>query len=240
MILEERLITALDVPNLDKASKLILSLGETVSFYKVGMELFYGAGLDIISYLKSFDKKIFLDLKLHDIPNTVANSVALLTELNINMMTVHAIGGREMMKAAALSARNTAEAKNKKPPMVVAVTVLTSFDESQFKELNNKLTIKEQVVELAKLAKDAKLNGVVASPEEAEMIRAVCGKDFLIVTPGIRMQTDEKGDQRRITTPCQALQNGASHIVVGRPINKAEDPKEAARAILQNMREAKS
>lgn len=239
MVLEDRLITALDVPNLDKASKLILALGEAVSFYKVGMELFYGTGPSIVNYLKDFRKKVFLDLKLHDIPNTVANSVASLIDMDIDMMTIHTIGGREMMKAAASSAQNAAQKTGKKPPAIVGVTVLTSLDETQFKELNNRLTIKEQVVELAKLAKASGLDGVVASPEEAELIRAACGKEFLIVTPGIRMSHDDKGDQSRIATPCQALESGASHIVVGRPISKADNPKEAARAIIQNMREAK-
>lgn len=239
MILEDRLITALDVPTLDKASKLVLSLGETVTFYKVGMELYYGAGPSILDYLKKHGKKIFLDLKLHDIPNTVNNSVAVLTGLGIDMMTIHAGGGREMMAKAAQSAKESAEKLGKKTPLVVGVTVLTSLNEEQFKELNYKVTIKQQALELAKLAQEAGLSGVVASPEEAADIRNACGKDFLIVTPGIRLADGSKDDQSRIATPASALEAGASHIVVGRPISKATDAKEAAKAIINSMREAR-
>lgn len=239
MILENRLIVALDVPNIDKASKLVITLGETVSFYKVGMELFYGAGHEVVNYLKEHGKKVFLDLKLHDIPNTVGNSISVLADLNIDMVNVHASGGRLMMEKAALAARKAEQKSGKAAPKLIAVTVLTSMDENSWQELNNKLTIKEQVTELAKLAKESGLDGVVASPQEAKEIKKVCGKDFLIVTPGIRQAIDSKDDQSRIATPSEAIKAGASHIVVGRPITQANDPIEAVRLIVNDMQGVK-
>lgn len=239
MILEDRLIVALDVPTIDKASKLVISLGETVTFYKVGMELFYGAGHEILTYLKDYRKKIFLDLKMHDIPNTVGNSVSALANLGVDMINVHASGGRNMMQRAAKAAREVEQKTGKEAPKLIAVTVLTSFEEKGWKELNNALTIPEQALELAKLAKDSGLDGVVASPQEAQAIRETCGKDFLIVTPGIRQAKDSKDDQNRIATPAEALDAGATYLVVGRPITQADDTKAAAQAIIKDMRGAK-
>ncbi len=238
MILEKRLIVALDVPSLDKASKLVIQLGESVVYYKVGMELFYGAGPEIIQYLKSYGKNIFLDLKLHDIPNTVGSSAAVLASLGVDMLNVHATGGRAMMANAARMAREAAQKSGRKPPQMVAVTVLTSMGAEDWRELNSKLTIDQQVIELAKLAKDSGMDGIVASAQEAAGIRAACGTDFLIVTPGVRMATDDLNDQNRIATPKAALLAGATHLVVGRPITQADDPKAAARAVIENMREA--
>lgn len=238
MIMENRLITALDVPNLDKASRLVMALGGSVQYYKVGMELFYGTGNEIIKYLKGYNKKVFLDLKLHDIPNTVGSAVRVLTALDVDMMNLHVTGGREMMKAAVKAAKEAACELDKEPPAIIGVTVLTSIGSSEWQELNYKLSIKEQVIEISKLAKDAGLSGVVASPEEAGAIKKACGNDFLIVTPGIRMAGDSKDDQSRIATPKDAMKEGATHIVVGRPINRADDPKAAAKAIIENMREA--
>ncbi len=237
MSLENRLIVALDVPTVDKASKLIVALGEAVSYYKVGMELFYGSDSNIIDYLKDFRKKVFLDLKLHDIPNTVGNSVEVLTKLGVDMLNVHASGGRKMMEKAVLSAKSSQEKTGKKAPSLIAVTVLTSFDDAGWAELNNKLSIQEQVVELAKLAKDCGMDGVVASPLESNAIKKACGDDFLIVTPGIRLPEDNKDDQIRITTPKEAFQAGSTHIVVGRSITAAKDPKQAARAVLEQIME---
>ncbi len=239
MVLEKRLIVALDVPNIDKASKLVISLGESVVYYKVGMELFYGAGLETIRYLKSFGKSIFLDLKMHDIPNTVASAASVLASLGVDMMTLHASGGRDMMQAAARAVKEAAEKNGNPPPKLVAVTVLTSMDAAGWQELNNKLPIAEQVIELAKLSQASGMDGIVASPQEAAGIRAACGQDFLIVTPGVRMDDNAKNDQARIATPKMAIQAGATHLVVGRPITQAADPKTAARAIIENMREAK-
>ncbi|MDR3348077.1 MAG: orotidine-5'-phosphate decarboxylase [Acidaminococcales bacterium] len=238
MIFEDRLIVALDVPNMDKASRLIVALDSTVNYYKVGMELFYGAQKDVIDYLKARRKKIFLDLKLHDIPNTVARSIEVLSALEVDMITLHAFGGREMMQEAAAAAKRIQEKTGRKAPLLLAVTVLTSLGEKQWRELNSALSIKEQVLEMAKLAKDSGMSGAVASPWEAAGIREACGRDFYIVTPGVRQSADSCNDQARFATPQMALEAGASHIVVGRPITRAIDPKGAARAIIEEMREA--
>jgi orotidine-5'-phosphate decarboxylase len=240
MILEDSLIVALDVPNLDKASALVVSLGKSVTYYKVGMEFFYGAGADVVKYLQSYNKKVFLDLKLHDIPNTVGRSVEVLSKLGVNMLNLHASGGRAMMRQAAWAAAQAEEATGRKAPALIAVTILTSIDEAAWRqELHGALPVEEQALELAKLARDAGLQGVVASPVEAAGIRKACGEDFLIVTPGIRRAVDSKDDQNRVSTPQAALEAGASHIVVGRPITQAHDPAAVARDILLEMREAK-
>jgi orotidine-5'-phosphate decarboxylase len=238
-MLKDSLIVALDAPNIEAASKIVSALGESVSYYKVGMELFYGSKGVAIDYLKNLNKKIFLDLKLHDIPNTVEKSVEALAELGVDMINVHASGGREMMKRAASSVQQAKE-KNGRPLAAIGVTVLTSIDDKQWRELNGALSIEEQVLELAKLAKDSGLDGVVASPREAAKIRKACGDDFLIVTPGIRRAEDAKNDQSRMAAPKAAIEAGASHIVVGRPITAAADPREAARKILEEMEGGKA
>jgi orotidine-5'-phosphate decarboxylase len=238
MIFEDSLIVALDAPNMDKASRLIVALDGTVNYYKVGMELFYGAQRSVIDYLKARRKRIFLDLKLHDIPNTVAKSIEVLSALEVDMINLHASGGREMMREAAAAANRIREKTGKKAPLLIAVTVLTSLGDQEWRELNNALSIKEQVLELAKLAKDSGMSGVVASPWEAAEIREACGRDFYIITPGVRRSIDSRNDQARFATPKTALEEGASHIVVGRPITQAIDPKEAAQAIIEDMREA--
>lgn len=239
MILDKRLIVALDVPNMTKLSNLVLGLGESVTYYKVGMELFYSCGTEVIKYLKSNRKSIFLDLKLHDIPNTVGNSLAALTELGVDMLNVHASGGFQMMQFAAQTVKAKAAELGIKAPKLIAVTVLTSISPEEWQELNYATDISAQVTHLAVLAKKAGLDGVVASPQEAKAIRAACGEDFLIVTPGIRPAGSELNDQSRIATPKAALENGATHLVVGRPITKATDLKQAVQEIVQNMQEAK-
>jgi orotidine-5'-phosphate decarboxylase len=237
MILEDSLIVALDFPNLDKASKLVVSLGGAVSFYKVGMELFYGAGAEAINYLKNYRKKIFLDLKLHDIPNTVAQSVEILSALGVNMINLHAAGGQVMMREAEKAARRSEDKTGKKAPALLAVTVLTSLNQAQWEQVHGPLPLSRQAVKLAMLARESGMDGVISSPAEAAAVRAACGLDFLIVTPGIRRLDDSRNDQNRTATPRAALESGASHIVVGRPITAAAEPKEAARLILQDMRE---
>ncbi|MDR0968345.1 MAG: orotidine-5'-phosphate decarboxylase [Holosporaceae bacterium] len=234
----DSLIVALDAPNIVEAGKIVSALGESVSYYKVGMELFYGAGREAIDFLKERRKKIFLDLKLHDIPNTVGKSIEVLTGLGANMINVHASGGREMMKQAASSAKRAAEKTDGKAPAMIAVTILTSVDDAQWRELNGAVSIGEQVLTLAILAQDSGMDGVVASPMEAAAIRKACGDDFLIITPGIRRPEDCKNDQSRAATPKSAIEAGASHIVVGRPITAAGNPKEAAEKILSEIKEA--
>ena len=233
---DPRLIAALDFPTVEAAKKAVEEIGDAVTYYKVGMELYYAAGNDMIRFLKEHDKKVFLDLKLQDIPNTVASALKVEARLGVDMINVHAVGGKKMMEAAAKAVKETAEELGVERPKLIAVTILTSMDEEQFADLNYKNTIPEQVVALAKLAKAAGLDGVVASPKEAAAIREACGPDFLIVTPGVRPAGSALDDQSRVTTPAQAFANGSTHIVVGRPIMKAENRKQAAEAIVEEIK----
>lgn len=232
---DKRLIVALDVATLDAMKALVDTLGDAVSHYKVGMELFYSVGNPALQYLNDRGKEIFLDLKMHDIPNTVSQSAKVLTRLGVSMFNLHASGGYSMMKAAALAVGEAAEASNLARPKLIAVTVLTSMDEAEWRKLGYNTSVAGQAVHLARLAQDAGLDGVVASPQEAPIIRNACGGEFLIVTPGVRPQGSSINDQSRIATPAGALAAGASHLVVGRPITAASDPKEAAAAILREM-----
>lgn len=237
---DKRLIVAIDVDTMKKVQQLVECLGDSVSYYKVGMELFYSVGSQVITYLSAQGKDIFLDLKLHDIPNTVGRSLAALTGVQgISMLNVHASGGLAMMTAAVTSVKEKAVAMGIQPPKLIGVTVLTSINEEEWATLGYEVDLSEQVVHLAKLAKRAGLDGVVASPQEAVKIRQVCGDDFIIVTPGIRPNGAEVNDQSRIATPAGALNNGAHHLVVGRPITAAANPRGAAQAILQEMRDKK-
>ncbi|MBQ7416573.1 MAG: orotidine-5'-phosphate decarboxylase [Acidaminococcaceae bacterium] len=233
---DPRLIAALDFPTVEAAKKAVEEIGDAVAYYKVGMELYYAAGNDMIRFLKEHDKKVFLDLKLQDIPNTVASALKVEARLGVDMINVHAVGGKKMMEAAAKAVKETAEELGVERPKLIAVTILTSMDEEQFADLNYKNSIPEQVVALAKLAKAAGLDGVVASPKEAAAIREACGPDFLIVTPGVRPAGSALDDQSRVTTPAQAFANGSTHIVVGRPIMKAENRKQAAEAIVEEIK----
>ena len=234
---DKRLIVALDYSNLNQVKDLVEELGDSVNFYKVGMELFYSVGKEVLDYLSENGKDVFLDLKLHDIPNTTAQGLVALTKLGAKILNVHASGSFSMMQTAAQAVKLAAENLGIEKPKLIAVTVLTSIDEVNWAALNSKNEIKEQVVALAKLAHEAGMDGVVASPQEAKMIKAVCGEDFLIVTPGVRPYNAEVNDQSRIATPKMALLAGATHLVVGRPITKANNPKEAAEAILAEMEE---
>ena len=236
--MKDKLIVALDFPTLQQAQACVASCGEDVTYYKVGMELYYAAGNEMIAFLKAHRKKIFLDLKLQDIPNTVSRAVRVLTRLSVDMINIHAVGGLKMMQAARQSVREEAQALGIAAPKLMAVTVLTSMDETEFGVLNYRTSVAEQVVSLAKLAKEAGLDGVVASAQEAKNIRQACGPDFLIVTPGIRPAGAAVQDQSRITTPAAAIQNGADYLVVGRPITQASDPQVAARAIQQEISNA--
>lgn len=235
---DDRLIVALDFPTMDQAIACVEECGDAVSHYKVGMELFYAAGAPMITYLKEQGKHIFLDLKLQDIPNTVAHALMVLSDLGADMMNVHAVGGKKMMEEAVKAVREAAAKAGRPAPKLIAVTILTSMDDEQFGRLNYNNTIAEQVIALAKLAKEAGMDGVVASPREAAGIREACGPDFLIVTPGVRPAGASLDDQSRVATPAGAFQNGSTHIVVGRPITKVEDRKAAAEAIVKEIANA--
>lgn len=229
---DERLIVALDFHTLDDVQKLVGELGDSVNFYKVGMELFYSVGPGVVEWLKSRDKKIFLDLKLHDIPNTVAGGLCSLMNLGADILNVHASGGFTMMKTAADALHAEAARRGIQCPKLIAITVLTSIGDAEWFGAKK---ISEQVVEFATLAKNAGLDGVVASPQEARLIRDACGENFLIVTPGVRPAGANIDDQSRIATPAAALKSGATHLVIGRPIRAAQNPRLAAEKILAEM-----
>ena len=236
---DKRLIAALDFHTMEDVQSFVQELGDSVSYYKVGMELFYSVGGEVVTYLKKQGKDVFLDLKLHDIPNTVASGLCSLMHLGADILNVHASGGYTMMKTAMDRIKTEADARGIERPKVIAITILTSINETDWQGLGQSVTIKEQVVRLAKLAKQAGLDGVVASPQEAAAIREACGPDFMIVTPGVRPAGSAINDQSRIATPAAALASGATQLVIGRPIRMAKQPKAAAEAIIKEMETVK-
>jgi len=225
---KERLIVALDVPSAEQARRLVDRLSGAAGMLKVGSQLFTAAGPDFVRELVGRGEKVFLDLKYHDIPNTVANAVSSACRLGVSLLTVHALGGRQMLEAAVgvLPAVGT---------RLLAITVLTSHDEASLEDVGLRGSLRESVERLARIAKQAGLDGVVASPHEVELIREACGRDMLIVTPGIRPGGAGRDDQARHATPAAALAAGADYIVVGRPISEARDPAAAADAILKEL-----
>ena len=233
-------IIALDVETYEEAEKIVKATTPPATYFKIGSIPFTIIGQRGIEMVKKHGGKVFLDLKWHDIPNTVAGAVSAAVALGVDMVNVHATGGKEMMKTAKTAAIETAKKLNVKPPIVIAVTVLTSFDDASYKEATcSSKNIKEQVPYLARLAKESGLDGVVASPEEVPLIRSVVGKDFLIVTPGIRPSWSAKGDQKRVTTPADAIRLGSDYMVIGRPICAAKDPKEALAKIIDEIKSVK-
>ncbi|MFY9414534.1 MAG: orotidine-5'-phosphate decarboxylase [Tepidanaerobacteraceae bacterium] len=219
-----KVIIALDTPDEQKALELVKLLKHKVSVFKVGLELFCSEGPEIVNKINDLGCKVFLDLKFHDIPNTVAGAARAALSTGAFMFNVHASGGREMMRKVR-EMIDAAELPEK--PNVIAVTVLTSLDESDLNDINISKSPLEQVKTLALLTKESGLDGVVASPREITAIREVAGQDFVIVTPGVRPAWAQAGDQKRIMTPAEALDAGASYIVVGRPVTAAPNPVEA-------------
>ncbi|SHK65720.1 orotidine-5'-phosphate decarboxylase [Selenomonas ruminantium] len=236
---DERLIAALDFHMMEDVKRLVTSLGDSVSYYKVGMELFYSVGAQVVTWLKEQGKDVFLDLKLHDIPNTAAGGICSLMRLGATMLNVHASGGYTMMKTTVDRMHVEAEKLGIACPKLIAVTVLTSINQEDWEGLGQAMQIKGAVVRYAKLAKKAGLDGVVASAQEAALIREACGDDFLIVTPGIRPAGSDVNDQSRIATPASALKDGSTHLVIGRPIYASADPKAAALKIIEEMEKVK-
>jgi len=226
-----QLIVALDVDTFKQASKIVDQLADTDVIFKIGSQLFISSGLEIVRYVQSKNKKIFLDLKFHDIPNTVASAVksAVSTFSPVFMLTVHTTGGKEMLEAAVQAGKSQAKAICVTRPLIVGVTVLTSTA----KDAN----LESLVLERARLAKQAGLDGVVASVEEAARIRRELGPDFLIVTPGIRPAEVSLNDQKRVATPQAAILQGSNFLVVGRPIIQAPSPRTAVQKILEEMKE---
>ena len=229
----QRLIVALDVPGAAEAASLVDRLEGTCAWFKVGLELFVAAGPAVLEPLLKRGHSVFLDLKLHDIPNTVAGAVRSAGALGVRMMTVHAGGGPAMLAAA----RNALEGMVD-PPELLAVTVLTSMDAAQLTATGVERAPAQQVEMLARMGLEAGIRGFVCSPEEVSRLRTLTGPDGVLVIPGIRPAGAAIGDQKRIATPAEALRMGASYLVVGRPITQASDPAKAANTILDEMAEA--
>jgi len=232
----EQLLVALDADTVEDARRLADRLRGVVGGFKVGSRLFTSHGSRFVEELVGRGDRVFLDLKFHDIPNTVAGAVGAAARMGVWMVNVHASGGLDMMKAAREAADEEAAKVLQSPPLVIAVTVLTSIGQSRLAELGVDGDLGDHVVRLATLAQNAALDGVVASPREISLIRAKCGERFAIVTPGIRGPADLKGDQTRTESAQAALEAGASYIVVGRPIIAASDPRAAAEAIARECR----
>jgi orotidine-5'-phosphate decarboxylase len=225
-------IIALDRPSRAEALELVDRLGEAAPFYKVGLELFTRAGPGVVRELRERGKEVFLDLKLHDIPNTVARTVESLASLEVALVTVHAIGGAAMLRAAARARDASADGME-----IVAVTVLTSLSAPELGETWGRSveTVDDEVLRLAWLTREAGLDGVVSSAREAAHLRARLGPDALLVTPGIRRAGDDRGDQKRVTTPRRAVEAGADYLVVGRTVTAAQDPVAALGEVRSDM-----
>lgn len=230
-MIKNKIIVALDVNTLKEEERLLDILSPHVQVFKIGLELFYSCGVKAIGLVKKYDRDIFLDLKFYDIPNTVYAASRIAARFGVLMFNVHASGGIDMMKKAAEGAEEESEKLGISRPKILGVTVLTSMDSAALKKTGINKSPEEHVLNLASLAKDAGLDGVVASPEEISVIRKNTGKDFLIVTPGVRPEGSDPGDQKRASTPKEAFQRGADYIVIGRPVTKAKDPAKIIQSI---------
>ena len=229
---KNKIIVALDVNTIKEVERLLGILSPHVNIFKVGMELFYSCGTKAIDVIKKYDKDIFLDLKFHHIPNTVKNSAKVAARLGVTIFNVHASGGRDMMRAALEGAEEGSERLGQDRPRILGVTVLTSMDKESLHQVGINKAPEEQVLNLARLVKDSGLDGVVVSPKETAKVRKAFGDDFLIVTPGVRPEGNQKQDQKRVATPKEAIDAGADYIVIGRPITKAKDPVKTLQDIL--------
>jgi orotidine-5'-phosphate decarboxylase len=224
MRLSDKTIIALDVATLDEVRELMEQLGDKARAFKVGSQLFTSVGPDIIGEIKAAGKRLFLDLKFHDIPNTVAGASEAATALGVDMFDVHVSGGLEMMRAAAEATKSKASELGVKKPLVLGVTILTSIDGVTFqRDFGSSNSLQEQIVYMAKLA------------QRAGLIRIACGNDFVVVTPGVRPEWASRDDQKRTMTPAQALAAGASYVVIGRPIYRSPEPENALSRILQEL-----
>jgi orotidine-5'-phosphate decarboxylase len=231
------LIIALDLPSEERAMQVVHQVGPHAGAWKVGKELFVGAGPDIVRKIRATGGSVFLDLKFHDIPNTVARAVAAATELDVQMITVHASGGRAMLEAAEQAALETAARRGQKPPLVLGVTILTSLDSNGLGEIGMQPNVARQVELLALLAVSAGLRGLVCSPLEIAGLRQIIPSGIQLVTPGIREKSNHPDDQRRTLTAREAMAAGADWIVVGRPVYAAPDPGAAAAMLLRSLEE---
>jgi orotidine-5'-phosphate decarboxylase len=233
---KDRLVLALDVDNDKEALNIVHELKDCVGMFKVGHQLFTAYGPDIVRRIIGMGCRVFLDLKYHDIPNTVAKASAEAVKLGVSIFNVHALGGFDMMRAAAEAANETAQKLCQPAPIVLAVTVLTSMDEKSLrKELKITRSLQREVAHLARLSQRAGMHGVVASPQEIKMLRRAVRGAFIILTPGVRPAWAGLDDQKRTMTPAEAVSVGADYIVVGRPVLKATDRREAVKSILEEI-----
>ena len=229
------IIAALDVPSAEQALKLAREIAPAVGAFKIGAELFTAAGPDIVRRVRATGASVFLDLKFHDIPNTVAKAVASATRLDVQMLTIHTSGGAEMIRAAEESAQQTARQSGRNAPLVLGVTVLTSSDAGTLAEIGCETNVARQVERLAGLAVKAGLRGLVCSPLEIAALRQILPANVQLVTPGIRTGAEKADDQKRTLSPREALDAGANWLVIGRPIYAAENPRVAAEKILKSL-----
>jgi orotidine-5'-phosphate decarboxylase len=238
---KERIVLALDLDSDREALAVVDELAGSVGMFKVGHQLFTAYGPDIVRRIVGQGGKVFLDLKYHDIPNTVAKASAEAVKLGVALFNVHALGGADMMKAAAASARETADALGRPVPIVLAVTVLTSMDERGLRrELKITRSLPRQVSHLARMAQRCGMHGVVASPQEIKLLRRAVKHPFVILTPGVRPEWAARDDQKRIMAPAEAIALGADYIVVGRPVLKAQDRKGAVEKIIEEIVKSKA
>lgn len=232
---EDYLIVAMDLPGRKEALKLASELSGRVGYFKIGLQLFTACGPEIVRSINEMGGKVFLDLKLHDIPNTVAKAVVEAARLQVSLLTLHTLGGAGMMAAAAGAARHAADTLGIIPPRLLGVTILTSMDQEEAGEIGLSSPINEMVMRLARLAESSGLDGIVCSPLELDTLAANRPGDLFFVTPGIRSAGADSNDQSRITTPARAVAGGARHLVVGRPITQADSPADAASRIVEEI-----
>lgn len=233
---KDRIVLALDIDDAQEALSLVAELKDLVGIFKVGHQLFTAYGPDIVRRIIEKGGKVFLDLKYHDIPNTVAKASAEAVKLGVTIFNVHALGGYDMMKAAVDTAQETAQKINRSMPIALAVTVLTSMDEKTLRrELKITRSLQREVAHLARLAQRAGMSGVVASPQEIRMLRRAVRGEFVLLTPGVRPAWAAVDDQKRIMTPGEAVAEGADYLVMGRPVLKAKDRQEAVKKIIDEI-----
>ncbi|BAZ42579.1 orotidine 5'-phosphate decarboxylase [Calothrix sp. NIES-4101] len=231
----DKIIVPLDVPTVADAIALLNLLPE-VSFWKVGLELFTSSGSQILDLLKTRQKRIFLDLKFHDIPNTVAGACRVAARYGVDLLTIHSTNGRDALKAAVDAVQEGANQAGVQPPKLIAITLLTSISSQQLAfDLHIPLELPEYALKMALMAKEAGLDGAVCSPQEVAQLRDTCGSNFLLVCPGVRPEWADKGDQKRTFTPSASLQAGANYLVIGRPITTAENPALAWKKICEEV-----
>jgi orotidine-5'-phosphate decarboxylase len=236
--IKDRIIVALDLDSEEKAFALVNQLRGKVGMFKIGSQLFTACGPSLVEKIINQGEKVFLDLKFHDIPNTVSSAAIEAARMGVSMLNLHAVGGLEMMQKTVADINQYCKNEAKKKPIILAVTILTSINQAMLDSLGFRVTITDQVIKLAQLAQQARCDGVVCSAHEVLLLRQNLGQDFILVTPGIRPSWSSTDDQKRINTPVEALAKGADYLVIGRPISKAENPIEAVTKIITEIKDS--